>query len=249
MRLKLTGKIIRITPRPFQLFLKRLGFQRALDRIISKSEGELIFQTAWAERFNGNEGRILEFWRKYRCLDEIKKFCRFADTTKVLDVGCGISSVLHFVGGERYGIDPLAGEYLKFYCYPKDVVIKEGAGEAIPFPNHYFDVVFCSNVLDHTEDPRRVVGEILRVLKKAAVLFSRCMFLTQILQGIPPTPSPLQEKMSFLQEKMSFLWYGKSFLLFLRAKILWQEEMLAWRSRRKRAERNLSSSLKSYEEF
>ncbi len=35
----------------------------------------------------------------------------------------------------------------------------------MPFPDLSFDIVFCSNALDHTEDPNKTVTEIHRVLK------------------------------------------------------------------------------------
>jgi len=35
----------------------------------------------------------------------------------------------------------------------------------LPFPNNYFDVVFCSNALDHVTSPKKTMNEILRVLK------------------------------------------------------------------------------------
>lgn len=168
IRLKLTSRIIKATPRPFQMLLKRLGFRRVLHLFMSKSEGEMIFQTFWAGKFKNKDtqDKVLELWRKYRYLDKIKEICRFRRDTKVLDVGCGISTVLHYVEGERYGIDPLADEYLKLYKYPKGIEVQKAVGEGLPFPSDYFDVAFCSNVLDHTDEPAKVVGEISRVLKE-----------------------------------------------------------------------------------
>jgi SAM-dependent methyltransferase len=37
-------------------------------------------------------------------------------------------------------------------------------GERIPFADGTFDVVFCKQVLEHVEDPRRVLAEVARVL-------------------------------------------------------------------------------------
>ena len=85
---------------------------------------------------------------------------------KILDVGCGISTVLHFINGDRYGIDPLADEYKKLYSYPEEIIIQKGHGEDIPFLDNYFHIVFCSNVLDHVSDPEKTCDEIYRVLKQ-----------------------------------------------------------------------------------
>lgn len=46
------------------------------------------------------------------------------------------------------------------------MTILRGVGENIPFPDEFFDAVFCSNALDHVEDPKKTVEEIHRVLKK-----------------------------------------------------------------------------------
>lgn len=165
MRLNITSRLVRVTPRSFQSFLKLLGFQKIVSLLINKSEAELIFQTNWMQKFSSSKQEVLEYWRRYRYLDEIEKICNFTQDKKVLDVGCGISTVLHYIRGQKYGIDPLADEYLKMYRYPNGISVQKGVGEKIPFPDEYFNVVFCSNVLDHTEDPKQVISEIYRVLK------------------------------------------------------------------------------------
>lgn len=60
---------------------------------------------------------------RYRYLDEIDLICKIKNNTKVLDVGSGISAVLHFINGERFGIDVLADEYKK-YSYPERLILK-----------------------------------------------------------------------------------------------------------------------------
>ena len=43
-------------------------------------------------------------------------------------------------------------------------------GEALPFPDDSFDLVYSANVLEHTEDPERVFMESVRVLRPGGVL-------------------------------------------------------------------------------
>lgn len=156
---------MKIIPTPLKTMLRVSGFGKVVFPFLNKHVAEVAFQAGWAKEFEANKPKVLEYWMEYRSLDEIKKICMFTDQTRVLDVGCGISSVLHFVDGERYGIDPLADEYTKLYRYPEGIHIRKGDGEGIPFPNGYFDVVFCTNVLDHTTDPQKTIQEIHRVLK------------------------------------------------------------------------------------
>ena len=146
--------------------LKKLGVQKIRWLVRSKYSVELAFQKEWVDEFKQNKHKVLEYWRKHRYLDDVNKICKITKDSTVLDVGCGLSSVLHFVEGKRFGIDSLADEYLKMYKYPEGITIKKGFGEYLPFPNNYFDVVFCSNALDHVSNPKKTVKEILRVLKK-----------------------------------------------------------------------------------
>lgn len=130
-----------------------------------KNYSELKFQRGYVKTFSENKPLFEEHFRKYRYYDELKGILNIGRETKVLDVGCGISTVLHFVEGERYGIDPLAEEYEKIYVYPDGIKLVQALSEVIPFEDGYFDVVFCTNVLDHVEDPDKTVAEVLRVLK------------------------------------------------------------------------------------
>ncbi len=135
-------------------------------RFLDKYSLELDFQKKWVREFENNISKVLEYWRKYRCLDKINKICDINSNKVILDVGCGISTVLHYIKGERHGIDPLADQYKELYCYPDAIDIRKGLGEEIPFPDKYFDIVFCSNVLDHVTDPEKTIKEIHRVLRR-----------------------------------------------------------------------------------
>ena len=145
--------------------IKILGFGKILSRFWNRYTAELEYQKALVKWLRNNQSKVLEYWEKYRYLDEINAICEIKNDTKVLDVGCGISTVLHFIDGERYGIDPLADKYKQVYSYPEGIDIRKGFGEEIPFPNEYFDIVFCSSALDHVTDPQKTIGETRRVLK------------------------------------------------------------------------------------
>lgn len=159
------GKIILITPNKFKFFFKKIGFKKIVGLLIRKSEGELIYQAGWVDIFKNNKWRVGKYWRNELYLDKIIDTCNINSSTKTLDVGCGIGTVLHFIKGKRYGIDPLVNQYKKLYKYPKELNIIEAKGESIPFPDNYFDICFCFNVLDHTENANKTLREIKRVLK------------------------------------------------------------------------------------
>jgi ubiquinone/menaquinone biosynthesis C-methylase UbiE len=100
---------------------------------------------------------------------------------KVLaDIGCGphgiISGLELFAAGNgglprcMYGIDPLMEAYK---AYTEHGVLRESAviklitakGEAIPLPDESCDYVFCTNAVDHVEDPEQVMCESRRICR------------------------------------------------------------------------------------
>jgi len=165
LRLAVIGKIANFPDSWFKRGLKAIGANRLLPFLVNKYYSELSFQKRWARVFQNEREKVREYWKRYRHLDDIFRICALDENSVILDVGCGISTVLHFVPGHRFGIDPLADEYKKVYAYPDGIDVRKGFGEEIPFPDQYFTTAFCSNVIDHTTDPEKTVNEIVRVLK------------------------------------------------------------------------------------
>jgi ubiquinone/menaquinone biosynthesis C-methylase UbiE len=62
----------------------------------------------------------------------------------------------------------LAGSTLEYNTYHTHHLT--GIGEYLPLNEGEFDVVIATNVLDHTQNPTKVVSEIKRVLKQKGVL-------------------------------------------------------------------------------
>jgi len=187
-------KLLKYIPKPVKSILKSLGFYRLIHLFADKYAAELIFQREWAEEFKDNKVQVLEYWKKYRYLEDIKTLCNIKNETKILDVGCGISTVLHFIEGEKHGIDPLADEYKKLYTYPAGINIQKSFGENIPFPEQYFDVVFCSNVLDHVTTPQKTIDEIYRVSKPTGYFVLTVEIFEEKINRDPAHPYCLTKK-------------------------------------------------------
>lgn len=121
-------------------------------------------QTQWLKLWQKSKTQeaCKEYWQKFRHLDDIIGIVAPTASTRILDVGCGISSVLHFLPGVRVGVDPLGDRYRSIYRYPFEVLA--APGESLPFEGNAFDAVFCSNCIDHTEHPSEVIREVRRVL-------------------------------------------------------------------------------------
>jgi len=91
----------------------------------------------------------------------------------VLEVGSGAHGLIFYFGSPNaIGVDPLAHHYSSLFPGWQRKATTIGAfGEALPFPDHSFDVVLCDNVVDHAESPAQIVSEIVRVLAPSGVLY------------------------------------------------------------------------------
>jgi SAM-dependent methyltransferase len=83
---------------------------------------------------------------------------------RVLDIGCGGKPYYPFFA-------PYASEYRGVDAKPGALVDDLGTVEALPYDDRTFDVVVCTQVLEHVVDPARAVAEIARVLSPAGVAF------------------------------------------------------------------------------
>jgi SAM-dependent methyltransferase len=83
----------------------------------------------------------------------------------VLDIGCGRKPYLPLLA-------PYASRYVGFDFAPGPEVDDVGVAEALPYADGSFDVVLCTQMLEHAEDPALVVREIHRVLAPGGVVFA-----------------------------------------------------------------------------
>jgi SAM-dependent methyltransferase len=97
----------------------------------------------------------------------------------LLDVGCGEMPFRPLMGsGLSYiGIDVPRADDFGMRRNP-DVIAFDG--RAIPFPDASFDNVLCTEVLEHVEDPSRLVAEMLRVLRPGGTLLATVPFSARV---------------------------------------------------------------------
>ncbi|MBU0993560.1 MAG: methyltransferase domain-containing protein [Proteobacteria bacterium] len=104
---------------------------------------------------------------------------------KILDIGCGQGR--HTASAFRYKRAFVMGADLNFsdLCKARDrLMFHKYAGEYdegqwglsvsdithLPFKDHFFDIVICSEVLEHIPDDKKAASELVRVLKKGGKL-------------------------------------------------------------------------------
>lgn len=101
---------------------------------------------------------------------EIVKSFVYGNRGKLLDCGCGEGHLLQELSGEKYGVDSSRSALRKAGERNPDAEILHGYLEHLPFDDNYFDVVICSEVLEHIKDFPKAVSEIIRVTKKAGIM-------------------------------------------------------------------------------
>lgn len=109
-------------------------------------------------------------------LKKIVQLAQFQKNDLVLDLGCGegfLISLIPDLTEKIVGLDiskialNRAREILKD---KKKVELRWGNAEELNLPNESFDKIICSEMLEHTPQPRKVMEEIYRVLKNNGLL-------------------------------------------------------------------------------
>jgi ubiquinone/menaquinone biosynthesis C-methylase UbiE len=121
-------------------------------------------------------------WRQKRLWQENYQSAALADIrqyggdsnahARVLDLGAGMGGFAVALAREARGV--VAADYNLAYCeiartrgrrYGLSLQALVSAGEALPFAGESFGLLTCWDVIEHVEDPARLLSEIARVLK------------------------------------------------------------------------------------
>lgn len=102
----------------------------------------------------------------------VLKFIKRLDFGKVLDAGCGYGFFLSALGKgwDKYGI-----EYSNFLVERlkngrERINIRQGRLEDRHFDDGLFDLIFCSDVMEHVADPLTIIKRFYSYLKKDGIL-------------------------------------------------------------------------------
>lgn len=87
------------------------------------------------------------------------------------------------MAAERIGLDPLVSSYRSLGIEQHGMTYVDAPAERIPFGDAHFDVVTVFNSLDHVDNHREAVREIVRVLRPGGLL----LLIVEV--DHPPTPT------------------------------------------------------------
>jgi len=149
-----------------------MGLRRRARRAL---ERQLDYQRRKAETVRGREAEIIAEMIEHSgaVRDKLAAVRPIPSDARVLEVGSGAHGLIFFFeGAERVGVDPLADYYRTLFpVWQHRARTVAACGERLPFDDVSFDVVLCDNVVDHAENPRRIVEEITRVLAPGGLLY------------------------------------------------------------------------------
>jgi SAM-dependent methyltransferase len=152
--------------------LTESGLKRRATRAI---ERQLDYQQLKADRTAGREARMVAQMQAHSAAvrARLEAVRPIAPDAPVLEIGCGAHGLIFFFGTTNgVGVDPLADHYRELFpAWQHRAKTVAAFGEDLPFPDASFDVVLCDNVVDHAENPRRILEEITRVVAPGALLF------------------------------------------------------------------------------
>jgi SAM-dependent methyltransferase len=146
----------------------RARARRALER-------QLAYQRAKAASVAGREGEYAGAMRarSAQVRARLEGVRPVGDGARVLEVGSGAHGLVFYFGARHaVGCDPLACDYAALFpAWQRRAQTVAAAGERLPFADSSFDVALCDNVVDHAEDPARIVRELARVLAPGGLLY------------------------------------------------------------------------------
>ena len=142
--------------------------QRALER-------QLVYQQRKAEHVHGREEEIIASMIRSsrRVREKLEAFQPIKADARMVEVGSGAHGLIFYFGADHgIGVDPLAVSYGNLFPrWQGRAQTIAAVGESLPFADRSFDVVLCDNVVDHAESPRKIVGELVRILSPGGLLY------------------------------------------------------------------------------
>lgn len=164
---------------------------RRNDELTEKYRGELAYWVSFVRQpelfpqIEDGYERAFARWQRDRVL-ELGEFLGL-DGEAALDAWCAEQAAVELGPGPfpmlaaarwrtAVAVDPIADGYVAEGLLPTnahvdEVVYLAAPGEAVPLPSGRADLVVIENCLDHVSDPKRVMSEIVRLLRPGGLVW------------------------------------------------------------------------------
>lgn len=116
------------------------------------------------EKANAQEKNKKEF-------DYILKHVEPRNGERVLDIGCGIGTFGKTIISQNKNVEVFFSDISEVAAeYLGELNFTHCSAEETPFPDEYFDKVYCLHTISHVNDRKKVIKELYRITKKGGVL-------------------------------------------------------------------------------
>ena len=125
-----------------------------------------ILETYWGYPGASTRQKLFQQWVLFPLRWRYRNSIHFVEKGRLLDIGCGNGTELYKLkkmGWETYGVE--VNEKASERARSEGLSVFTGDLFKTNFPDHYFDVVRMSFVLEHLTNPRQTLVEIKRILR------------------------------------------------------------------------------------
>jgi len=137
-----------------------------MDKISFEAWNERMAENWDFEEYYNTSNPIVKYLEKIRTSWILRLACP-KDDEKIIEIGCGAGHVLEKINkGIMYGID--LSKRLISIAHDRlgsRVELKRCSAEDIEYPDNFFDKIICADIIEHVENPKKVLEEIRRIGK------------------------------------------------------------------------------------
>ncbi len=144
--------------------------------VTAQSLGAFFEPICKVDRYS-NAKDFLDYTKSFKRAEILQRYTPM-ESRKLLEIGSGFGTNLavwlKYYGVDGWGVEPGGEGFNQGYIASRKLLAANGldpdrvlntSGETLPFRDESFDIIYSANVLEHTERPRQVVAEALRVLR------------------------------------------------------------------------------------